>query len=192
LGKHSGRHALRLALADLGIALDGQALNTAFKRFKEVADRKGQVTAMDLEALVADELRDETTALTLQWFDVWASTRGAPRATVEILTPEGREVMGSSGGDGPVDALSKAINDAVGIEARLREFRVDAVTDGPEALGQASVVIECDGAAASGQGVATDLLEAAAIAYIRALSKAWRRRAAGDTARTPSPAAVQP
>jgi 2-isopropylmalate synthase len=190
LGKHSGRHALRLALDDLGIAVDGQALNTAFKRFKEIADRKGQVTAMDLEALVADELRDETASFTLQRFDVWASTRGAPRATVEILTPDGREVMGSSGGDGPVDALAKAINDAVGVEARLREFRVDAVTDGPDALGQAAIVIECDGASASGQGVATDILEAAAIAYVRAISQAWRRRTAGEAERASVPAPV--
>ena len=84
LGKHSGRHALREALQELGFAVDGQALNTAFKRFKEIADKKKQVTAMDLEALVTDELRDELRAYTLEWFDVEASSRRPPHATVEL------------------------------------------------------------------------------------------------------------
>src|SRR6185437_1546000 len=75
LGKHSGRHALRQALEEMGFQLDGQTLNTAFKRFKEIADRKKQVTAMDLEALVTDELRADVTSYTLEWFDVEASTR---------------------------------------------------------------------------------------------------------------------
>ena len=80
LGKHSGRHALKSALAELGFEVDGQALNTAFKRFKELADRKKQVTAMDLEALVTDELRDELRSYTLEWFDVDVSNRRPPHA----------------------------------------------------------------------------------------------------------------
>ena len=82
LGKHSGRHALRSALEELGFTVDGQALNTAFKRFKEIADRKKQVTAMDLEALVTDELRDELRSYTLEWFDVDVSNRRPPHARV--------------------------------------------------------------------------------------------------------------
>src|SRR2546430_8249506 len=78
LGKHSGRHALQQALSELGIELSGQALNTAFKRFKEIADKKKQVTAMDLEALVTDELREEIAAYQLEWFDVEASSRRPP------------------------------------------------------------------------------------------------------------------
>ena len=81
LGKHSGRHALREALEDLGFQVSGQALNTAFKRFKEIADKKKQVTAMDLEALVTDELRDECARYSLEWFDVEASSRRPPHAT---------------------------------------------------------------------------------------------------------------
>ncbi len=80
LGKHSGRHALRQALEELGFRIDGQALNTAFKRFKEIADKKKQVTAMDLEALVTDELRDEIAGYALEWFDVEASSRRPPHA----------------------------------------------------------------------------------------------------------------
>jgi 2-isopropylmalate synthase len=176
LGKHSGRHALQQALAELGFELSGQALITAFKRFKEIADKKKQVTAMDLEALVTDELRQEIAGYGLEWFDVEASTRRPPHATVCVRNPEGDELVGSFTGDGPVDAIFHAINVATGVEARLREFRVDAVTAGQDALGETSVVLELDGVTGAGQGVSTDILEAGARAYVRALSNAVRRR----------------
>jgi len=186
LGKHSGRHALRQALEELGFKVEGQALNTAFKRFKEIADKKKQVTAMDLEALVTDELRDELASYTLEWFDVEASSRRPPHATVAVKTPEGETVQGSFTGDGPVDAIFRAINAATGLDARLREFRVDAVTGGQDALGEVSVVLEYEGQSASGQGVATDILEAAGRAYVRALSNGVRRaRAASEGAAVP-------
>jgi 2-isopropylmalate synthase len=176
LGKHSGRHALRQALEDLGYAVSGQALNQAFARFKEIADRKKQVTAMDLEAIVTDELREELAGYTLEWFDVEASSRRPPHASVCVRNPEGVDLVGSFTGDGPVDAIFRAINTATGIDAKLREFRVDAVTGGQDALGETSVVLELDGRAASGQGVSTDIIDAAGRAYVRALSNAVRRR----------------
>jgi len=176
LGKHSGRNALQSALAELGFEVSGQALNTAFKRFKEIADKKKHVTAMDLEALLTDELREEVTGYQLEWFDVEASSRRPPHATVGIRTPDGDEVTGSFTGDGPVDAIFHAINTATGHDARLREFRVDAVTAGQDALGETSVVLELGGVSGSGQGVSTDILEAAGRAYVRALSNAARRR----------------
>ena len=175
LGKHSGRHALQQALEELGLPVSGQALNHAFRRFKEIADRKKQVTAMDLEALVTDELRDDLGAYTLEWFDVEASSRRPPHATVGITTPDGEERTGSFTGDGPVDAIFRAINAAAECDARLREFRVDAVTGGQDALGEVSVVIEMSGWTVSGQGVSTDILEAAGRAYVRALSTVRRR-----------------
>ena len=175
LGKHSGRHALRSALQELGFSVDGQALNTAFKRFKEIADRKKTVTAMDLEALVTDELRDELRSYTLQWFDVDVSNRRPPHARVSVRSPEGEELLGDFTGDGPVDAIFRALNAATRREARLREFRIDAVTGGQDALGEASVVLELAGQSASGQGVSTDIIEAAAQAYVRALSNAERK-----------------
>ncbi len=176
LGKHSGRHALQQALAELGLEISGPALNTAFKRFKEIADKKKHVTAMDLEALATDELREGVASFGLQWFDVEASSRRPPHATVGVRTPEGEEVVGSFTGDGPVDAIFRAINTATGLEGRLREFRVDAVTAGEDALGETSVVLELGGVTGSGQGVSTDILEAAGRAYVRALSNAARRR----------------
>jgi 2-isopropylmalate synthase len=175
LGKHSGRHALKSALQELGFEVDGQALNVAFKRFKELADKKKQVSAMDLEALVTDELRSELSAYSLAWFDVEASSRRPPHATVELVTPDGETVRGDFTGDGPVDAIFRAINAATRREARLREFRVDSVTGGQDALGEASVVLELAGQSAAGQGVSTDIIEAAAQAYVRALSGAERK-----------------
>ena len=91
-------------------------------------------------------------------------------------------MQGSFTGDGPVDAIFRAINTATGIDARLREFRVDAVTGGEDALGETSVVVEVSGQSAAGQGVSTDILEAAGRAYVRALSNALRRRSVADQA----------
>src|SRR5665213_3605387 len=90
LGKHSGRHALQQALSELGFELSGQGLVTAFRRFKEIADKKKQVTAMDLEALLTDELRQEIAGYELEWFDVEASSRSSrpPHATVCVRGPE--------------------------------------------------------------------------------------------------------
>jgi len=192
LGKHSGRHALQQALEDLGYRVTGQALNQAFKRFKEIADRKKQVTAMDLEALLTDELRDDVDDYTLEGFDVEASSRRPPHATVRVRMPDGSERSGSFTGDGPVDAIFRAINAATDTDAKLREFRVDAVTGGQDALGEVSVVIEVGGRPTSGQGVSTDIIEAAARAYVRALSTAERRarleeRSASEPELQPTP-----
>jgi len=191
LGKHSGRHALQQALSELGFEVSGQTLNVAFKRFKEIADKKKQVTAMDLEALLTDELREVATlGYTLEWFEVEASSRRPPHATVGLRSPEGEELAGSFTGDGPVDAIFRAINAATGADAKLREFRVDAVTGGQDALGETSVVLDVGGVTGSGQGVSTDILEAAGRAYVRALSNAIRRRAVATVSETGTPEAV--
>ncbi len=185
LGKHSGRHAAAGAVR-AGFELSGQVLVTAFKRFKEIADKKKQVTAMDLEALVTDELRQEVAGYQLGWFDVEASTRRGRRRDGWRDRTRRRGLVGSFTGDGPVDAIFHAINSATRVDARLREFRVDAVTGGQDALGETSVVLEVAGVVGSGQGVSTDILEAGARAYIRALSSAVRRRAILDD--EPAPA----
>src|SRR3989440_5960142 len=122
LGKHSGRHALQQALQELGYQVSGQTLNQAFKRFKEIADKKKQVTAMDLEALATDDLRDDIGSYTLLWFDVEASSRRPPHARVGVRLPDGSESEGAFTGDGPIDAVFRAINAAAGREAKLRQF----------------------------------------------------------------------
>jgi 2-isopropylmalate synthase len=172
LGKHSGRHALRDALEQLGFKVEGNALNQAFKRFKEIADKKKQVTALDLEAIVSDQVREGRSGYELAWFDVEASTRREPVAKVAVTMPDGAESVGESGGDGPVDAIFGAIRAATGIESELNSYTVSAVTEGEDALGEVTAIVRAHGRLASGQGVATDILEASARAYIRALSNA--------------------
>jgi 2-isopropylmalate synthase len=172
LGKHSGRHALRNALEELGFQVDGAALNTAFKRFKDLADKKKKVTALDLEAIVSDEMLRAPMVFELESFDVEASSVRGPLARVSIRLPDGEVAEGSFTGDGPVDAFFSAINAATGQEARLKEYHVSAVTGGRDALGEVTVLLELDGRLASGQGVSTDILEASGRAYLRALSNA--------------------
>ncbi|MDQ3572369.1 MAG: 2-isopropylmalate synthase [Actinomycetota bacterium] len=196
LGKHSGRHALKDALEQLGFTVEGGALNQAFKRFKEIADKKKQVTALDLEAIVSDEMRERTDSYALEWFEVEAGSRREPLARVAVRLPSGDESRGESGGDGPVDAIFGAIRSAIPTDCELRQYTVTAVTEGEDALGEVTVMLRAHGRLASGQGVATDILEASARAYVRALSNALDgaavREAEGVTAdavveRTPGP-----
>jgi 2-isopropylmalate synthase len=195
LGKHSGRHALSQALEEMGFELDGQALNTAFKRFKEIADRKKLLTAMDLEALVTDELRDRVGAAesvpgyTLEWFEVDASSLRPPHAKVSVTLPDGASATGSFTGDGPIDAVFQALNVATGLAAKLNDFTIGAVTEGQDALGEVSIVVEVDGFTGAGQGVSTDIIDAAARAYVRALSVAVARSHVEETIGLPEAAA---
>ncbi len=190
LGKHSGRHALSEALKEMGFEIDGQALNTAFKRFKEIADVKKQVTAMDLEALVTDELRSEDIGgYTLESFEVQDSSGRPPHAKVSVALPDGGVASGSFTGDGPVDAVFQAINAATGIAAKLSEFTIGAVTEGQDALGEVSIVLEVDSFTGAGQSVSPDIIDAAARAYVRALSVAVARSRAEQASAVAQPAA---
>src|SRR6266571_729557 len=172
LGKHSGRHALRDALTQLGFKVEGNALNQAFARFKEVADKKKQITALDLEAIVSEEMRESTERYALVSFEVAAGSDREPRAKVAVSGPSGETVVGEATGDGPVDAIFVAIREATGVDSELRSYTVSAVTEGEDALGEVTVMLRAHGRLASGQGVATDILEASARAYVRALSNA--------------------
>src|SRR6478672_11087913 len=191
LGKHSGRHALKDALEQLGFKVEGNALNAAFKRFKEVADRKKQVTALDLEAIVSDEMREKEDAHELAWFEVEAGSRREPLAKVAVKMPSGEEAVGESSGDGPVDAIFLAIQKAAGTECELRQYTVEAVTGGEDALGQVTVMLRAAGRLATGQGVATDILEASARAYVRALSNAIEGAAIREAEAATADAAIE-
>jgi 2-isopropylmalate synthase len=183
LGKHSGRHALRNALEELGFAVDGAALNSAFKRFKELADKKKKVTALDLEAIVSDEMKQAPAAFELVSFDIEASSTRSPLAHVKVRMPDGEVESGSFTGDGPVDAFFSALNAATGHEARLREYQVSAVTGGRDALGEVNVLLELRGHLSSGVGVSTDILEASGKAYLRAISNALANDVAAEAER---------
>src|SRR5919201_2617234 len=187
LGKHSGRHALRKALEELGFQVEGAALNTAFKRFKELADKKKKVTALDLEAIVSDEMKQAPAAYELVSFDIEASSARSPLAHVSVRLPDGEVESGSFTGDGPVDAFFSALNAATGHEARLREYHVSAVTGGRDALGEVTVLLELSGVLASGQGVSTDILEASGKAYLRALTNALQNAAVPEGERELAP-----
>jgi 2-isopropylmalate synthase len=191
LGKHSGRHALRDALQQLGFVVEGNALNSAFKAFKEVADRKKQVTALDLEAIVSDEMRERSDAHELAWFEVSAASGREPLAKIGVTLPSGEESVGESSGDGPIDAVFRAIQQATGTESELKQYTVDAVTGGEDALGEVTVVLRAAGRLATGLGVATDIIEASARAYLRALSNALEGAATREAEAATAEAAVE-
>ncbi|MGD9697055.1 MAG: 2-isopropylmalate synthase [Thermoleophilia bacterium] len=173
LGKHSGRHALRNALIELGYELDKDELDQAFARFKDVADRKGRISAADLEAIVGDEMRVESSdeGFRLEELHFAGGTGGElPHARVTVIDPDGHRRTAESDGDGPVDALMKAIDAAAGTAGTLIEYNVSAITSGKDALGEARVVCEIDGRRFAGQSVSTDVLEASANAYVRAVN----------------------
>ena len=172
LGKHSGRHALRNALVEMGYELDRDELDQAFARFKDLADRKGRISAADLDAIVGDEMRVESSdqGFALEELQFAGGTGNTPHARVVVRDPAGglREAEGD--GDGPVDALMKAIDHAAGTAGTLLEYHVSAVTSGKDALGEARVVCEIDGRRFAGTAVSTDVLEASATAYVRAVN----------------------
>jgi len=192
LGKHSGRHALRKALEELGFEVDGAALNTAFKRFKDVADKKKTVTALDLEAIVSDEMRQSTSSFELVSFAIDAGSERSPYAQVSVRLPDGETGEGSFTGDGPVEAFFSALNAATGHEGRLKEYHVSAVTAGRDALAEVTVLVELDGASAQGQGVSPDTMEASGRAYLRALTNALANSpvAGAEQPRSPAPPAA--
>jgi 2-isopropylmalate synthase len=192
LGKHSGRHALRDALEQLGFRVEGNALNQAFKRFKEIADKKKQITALDLEAIVSDQAREGAERYELAWFEIEAGSRREPRARVQIVLPSGEAAEGEDTGDGPVDAIFSAIQRATDVESELRQYTVSAVTGGEDALGEVTVMVRAHGRLASGQGVATDILEASARAYVRALSNALEGAAVREAEAATAEALGQP
>jgi 2-isopropylmalate synthase len=177
LGKHSGRHAFADTLEKMGITIHGDALNSAFTRFKELADRKVQITDADLEAIVAEELGTSVEkAFELVSLTVQGGTGQVPNATV-VLMRDGEKVEVSTDGDGMIDAACKAIKEATGVQGTLQEFNVSSVTKGVDALGDVVIQFESeDGVKVSGRGVSTDVVEASARAFLNAVNRVVRLR----------------
>ncbi|CAN1212780.1 2-isopropylmalate synthase [Tumidithrix helvetica PCC 7403] len=172
LGKHSGRHAFGARLKELGFALTELELNSAFVRFKEVADKKKEITDWDLEALVNDEIRQAPSAYKLEHVQVSCGDRALPTATVTLFTPDGEELTDAAVGTGPVDAVYKAINRLVNVPNQLIEFSVQSVTAGIDALGEVTIRLSHEKAGVfSGHSANTDIIVASARAYINALNK---------------------
>jgi 2-isopropylmalate synthase len=172
LGKLSGRNAFRTRLAELGIDLGSdEAMNHAFTKFKELADKKGQVFDEDLHALVSDEtVTPEQEHYRLLTLKVTSETGAIPNARVAIAAGEA-ELHAETGGDGPVDAVFKAIERMVSSNAKMLLFSVNAITTGTDAQGEVTVRLERNGRIVNGNGADTDIIVASAKAYLNALNK---------------------
>lgn len=174
LGKLSGRNALSSRLRELGFELSEQELNAAFVRFKELADKKREISDRDLEAIVNDEIRHAPEAFKLDHVQVSCGDRAIPTATVTIVMPDGTEITDASVGTGPVDAIYKAINRIVNVPNQLIEYSVQSVTAGIDALGEVTIRLKHpDVGTLSGHSANTDIIVASARAYLSALNKLY-------------------
>ena len=174
LGKHSGRHAFSESLVKMGINIHGDALNSAFKRFKELADRKLDITEAELEAIVAEELGTVSTdTFTLEELSVTGGTVGTPQARVVLSSAAGR-VEASAEGNGMIDAAGQAIQKATSVQANLIGFAVSSITGGVDALGDVVIQLESDGIKVSGKGISTAVVDASARAYLNAINRLQR------------------
>ncbi|MGF1540013.1 MAG: 2-isopropylmalate synthase [Pleurocapsa sp.] len=173
LGKHSGRNAFRTRLKELGYELSEIDLNKAFVRFKEVADKKKEISDWDIEAIVSDEIRQPPELFRLELVQVSCGDRSSPTATVTLRTPDGQELTDAAIGTGPVDAVYKAINRVVNIPNELIEFSVQSVTAGIDAIGEVTIRLRHNNKVYSGRAANTDVIVASARAYIKALNRLY-------------------
>jgi len=171
LGKLSGRHAFRERLAELGFSLSEEDLSRAFATFKELADKKKEVTDRDIEAIIAQELRTVSEVYHLDCIQVSCGNEGIPTASVRLIDSKGQALADAALGSGPVDAVYKAINKLVGVPNVLTEFSVKSVTEGIDAIGEVLIRIESDGITYTGRGADTDIIVASAKACINALNR---------------------
>jgi len=185
LGKHSGRHAFRTKLAELGYELTDEDLDQVFARFKELADKKKKVLDADIRAIIADELYQPPEIYRLEQVQVSCGDHSIPTATVRLRCPDGISRTDADHGTGPVDAVYRAINRVVGVPNELIEFSVKSVTEGIDAVGEVTIRIQAEvekGSSPdpsaegekrifSGRGASTDIIVASAKAYINALNK---------------------
>ncbi|MGQ9735676.1 MAG: 2-isopropylmalate synthase [Thermaceae bacterium] len=175
LGKHSGRAAFKKALEDLGYAFSEERLNQLFRRFKEIAERKGPVSSEELVALVESE-EPAVHFFELVHIQFVSGSGLLPTATVKVRTPQGEKVATATG-SGPVDAVYKAIQEVIGFRPELETYRVEAITGSTEALGQVTVRLRHGELQAVGVGVSPDIVEASALAFLDAAGRLASGRA---------------
>jgi 2-isopropylmalate synthase len=182
LGKHSGRHAFADTLAKMGYEIHGDALNQAFERFKELADRKVNLSEEDLEALVAEEVGDTVRyRYQLVSCDSHGGSSSTPTATIVLVDDQGAKLEGTAQGDGMVEAACNAIKQLTGIEGRLTDYAVTSVTGGVDALADVAMRFEVDGASMPGRGLSTDVVEASARAFLNAINRIVRVTDSGES-----------
>ena len=170
LGKHSGRHALSQRLKELGFNLKKSQIEKVFREFKKLADKKKEVYDDDLVAIVEEDIKPRKKKITLLEVKVLSGTKIEPEAEVK-LRYQNKVIVTNSQGDGPVDACFRAVDKVVGFRPRLLQFKLEAVTSGKDALGQARVEIEYKKKTSSGLASSTDIIEASLKAYLEALDK---------------------
>jgi 2-isopropylmalate synthase len=170
LGKHSGRHAFKMRLRDLGYELGEADLNNAFEKFKHLADQKKYIFDEDVETIVSQEVSKVPEVYALLGLSVSSGTYVRPSATVRMSSHE-QPIERTDSGDGPVDAVYRAIAAITGTKSSLLKFDVKGITGGTDALGEVVVTLEENGRPVRGQGADTDIIVASAKAYINALNK---------------------
>jgi 2-isopropylmalate synthase len=174
LDKHSGRHALKARIAKLGYTLSAGELDALFVRFKELADKKREIYDADLEALLEDRVGASPSVYQLEHLSVTAGTSVVPTATIRLR--RGKEILQDAAcGDGPVDAVYKAMERLTGTAGKLLDYQLRAVSRGKEALGEVMVAVEFRGVVLNGRGVSTDIIEASGRAYLEAINRAIAR-----------------
>jgi 2-isopropylmalate synthase len=172
LGKLSGRSAFRARLEELGYSLEGEDLNDAFLRFKELADRKREISDRDLEAIVSEQVQQQgEVRFLLRRVQVSCGTGLLPTATVTLETADGEERSAACIGTGPVDAVCQALNQIAAVPNELVEFSVKSVTEGIDAMGEVTIRLRADGVLYSGHAADTDIVAAAAQAFVNALNR---------------------
>ena len=170
LGKHSGRHAFRERIEDLGYSLNEKELNLAFKRFKALADMKKDVYDEDIEMIIMDEIVRVPEKYRMAYLSVVCGNMAIPTATVKIEM-DGQTYQEAGFGDGPVDATLKAIQKIIKTNSKMLRFYVNAITGGTDAQGEVFVKLQEKGSTVIGKGVDTDVIVASGKAYINALNK---------------------
>jgi 2-isopropylmalate synthase len=171
LGKHSGRHALRQRIVDLGYHLNETQLQNLFEEFKKLADRKKSVYDADIEALAEAQIHKGPATWTLEAFTCNAGSGTIPSAAVCLWHVDGTIHREGAIGDGPVDAVFKALERITGVEVKLRDYHVRSVTVGEDAQGEAHVEAEHQGKVVKGWAVSTDIIEASALAFLQVINR---------------------
>jgi 2-isopropylmalate synthase len=176
LGKHSGRHAFRERLLELGYDLGDEEFQRAFRRFKDLADAKKTIFNEDIEAIVADSVQTTEERFSLSQLTILSGTFAVPSATIELMV-DGEPRKSTAQGVGPVDAIFKAIASLTETKSELIRYEVHAVTAGLDALGEVSVTVSEDGRRVIGHGAHEDVLVASGKAYVHALNKLeWHKQ----------------